>query len=217
MLRIQTANLPAEQHQRLHSDFVANEQHYLRMRPELLKQYRGQWVAVHDGQVIAHGKDLFTVMDAIGRAGCHAFIALVGREDDVVFRVRRLEFSYDMTYRPFALPRAEVAFANYAQSHVRRYPDVIPDIGADLSVLPMMDAQAIDLLSSPYLTGVTSGVVGPDVATIIYLGHVEINGSVYPALIQAVPGARERLMGRDVLNHLRVTFDGPALKITFEV
>ena len=50
-----------------------------------------------------------------------------------------------------------------------------------------------------------------------YLGYVEINGFVYPALIQVVPGARERLMGRDVLNHLRVTFDGPALKVTFEV
>jgi len=135
MLRIQTANLPAEQQQQLHSDFIANEQHYLRMRPELLKQYRGQWVAVHDGQVIAHGEDLVTVMDAVGRAGCHAFVALVGREDDMVFR---------------------------------------------------------------------------------YLGYAEINGSVYPALIQAVPGARERLMGRDVLNRLRVTFDGPALKVTFE-
>ena len=90
MLGIQTTNLPAEQRQQLHSDFVANEQHYLRMRPELLKQYRGQWVAVHYGQVIAHGENLVTVMDAVGRAGCHAFVALVGREDDVVFRVRRL-------------------------------------------------------------------------------------------------------------------------------
>lgn len=217
MLRIQTSNLPGEQRQRLHTDFVANEQHYLRMRPALLKQYRGEWIAVHDGQVIAHGENLVTVMEAVGRAGCRAFVALVGREDDVVFRVRRLEFSYDTTYQPFALPRVEVVFANYAQSYAKRYPDVIPDIGADLSVLPMIDAQAIDLLSSPYLTGVASGVVGPDVATVIYLGYVEINGFVYPSLIQVVPGARERLIGRDVLNHLSVTFDGPALKVTFEV
>ena len=88
MLQIQTANLPAEQRQWLHPDFIANEQHYLRMRPELLKQYWGQWVAVHDGQVIAHGEDLVTVMDAVGRAGCHAFVALVGHEDGVVFRFR---------------------------------------------------------------------------------------------------------------------------------
>ena len=216
MLQIQTTNLSAEQQRRLHPGFLANERHYLRMRPQLLEQYQSQWVAIHDGRVIAHSGNPLTVMEAVGRAGCHAFVALVGQENRAVFRVRRREFHYDTTYQPFALPRVEVAFANYARSQVRRYPDVIPDIGADLSVLPMMDAQAIDLQSSPYLTGIASGVVGPGVTTVIYLGSVEINGAVYPALIQTVPGAHERLIGRDVLNFLRVIFDGPALKVTFE-
>lgn len=53
MLQIQTTNLSAERRRWLHPDFLANEQHYLRMRPQLLKQYRGQWVAIHDGRVIA--------------------------------------------------------------------------------------------------------------------------------------------------------------------
>jgi hypothetical protein len=89
MLQIQTANLPQDQQKHLHQDFLADEQAYLQMRDSLLAQYPGQWVAVQGGKVIAAGPGLMDVMEQASSFGGHPYIALVGAEDPVVFRVRR--------------------------------------------------------------------------------------------------------------------------------
>lgn len=212
----QTENLPPEQQQRLHADFLANEQAYLQMRDSLLPQYRGQWVAVHDGRVIAAGEDLVTVTEAAAASGGHPYIAKVGEEDAVVFRVRRALFAYDQAYQPFALPRVTVTFLDDAETQSQTYPDVIPDTGADLSVLPDSDCAAFDLFNSPYFTGLSSGVIGGSVTTLIYRGKAEINGNRTPAFIQPITGGQERIVGRDVLNQHRVVFDGPIGEVVFE-
>src|SRR5437016_4298836 len=93
MFRAQRTNLPPEQQEWLHADFVANEQAYLQMRDSLLPCYRGQWVAVHDGCVIASSDDLLTVTEAAVVGDRHPYIARVGEEDRLVFRVRRQEFA----------------------------------------------------------------------------------------------------------------------------
>jgi uncharacterized protein DUF5678 len=149
MLQIQTANLSSDQQQRLHPDFLANEQAYLQMRDSLLGTYQGQWVAVHDGKVIAAGSKLLEVIEQAAASGGHPYVALVGAEDAVVFRVRRAAFTYDQTYQPFPLPRMTATFLNHAETHAQQHADVIPDTGADLSVLPDTDCAAIDLFNSP--------------------------------------------------------------------
>jgi hypothetical protein len=131
----QTARLQPDQRQRLHADFLANEQSYLHMRDSLLSQYRGQWVAIHEGMVIAADTNLLKVTKAAAATGGHPYIALVGAEDTVVFRVRRVAFAYDQTYQPFPLPRVTVTFWNHAETHSKTHGDVIPDTGADLCVL----------------------------------------------------------------------------------
>src|SRR2546425_5134157 len=88
MFRSQTANLPPEQRQRVHADFLADEQAYLHMRDQLLAQYAGQWVAVHRGRVIAAGDNLLTVMSVAAATGGRPYIARVGAEDNIVFRIR---------------------------------------------------------------------------------------------------------------------------------
>lgn len=88
MLQTQTVNLPPDQQRRLHPEFLANEQAYLQMRDSLVAQYRGQWMAVHGGSVIAAGPELMEVMDRASVAAGHPYVALVGAEDAVVFRVR---------------------------------------------------------------------------------------------------------------------------------
>jgi hypothetical protein len=216
MFRTQTANLPPEQRQRLHADFLANEQAYLQMRDSLLSQYRGQWVAVAEGKVVAAGPGFLGVTEAAADYGGHPYIALVGGEDSVVFRVRRVQFAYDSAYQPFALPRMTATFWNYAETPSQTYSDVIPDTGADLSVLPTSDCSSFDLFSSPYLTGTSSGVIGASTTTLIYRGKAEIDGNRWPAFIQPVPGGQERLVGRDVLNQNRVLFDGPAGIVTVD-
>src|SRR5260370_13771878 len=105
MLRTATTNLPPEQQRRLHPDFLANEADYLRLRDSLLGQHRGQWVAVHGGRVIAASKNLPTVTEKAAAAGGHPYIAFVGDEEKIIFRVRRAEFNYDTAYLPIPLPR----------------------------------------------------------------------------------------------------------------
>jgi predicted aspartyl protease len=212
----QSSNLPLDQQQRLHADFVANEQTYLKMRPALLAQYPHQWVAIHNGEVIAAGNNLIEVSDTAAASGGHPFIARVGAEDEVIFRIRRVEFAYDQTYQPFPLPRISITFWNHAETQSRTFADVIPDTGADSCLLPHGDCLAFDLFSSPYLTGVSGGVIGGKVPTLIYRGKAEINGKRLPAFIQPMPGGQERLIGRDVLNGHRVTFDGPVNRVVFE-
>jgi hypothetical protein len=215
MLQIQTSNLPQDQQQRLHPDFLANEQAYLQMRDSLLAQYRGQWVAIEDGKVLVAGPKLMEVMDIASTSGGHPYIALVGAEDAVVFRVRRAVFAYDQAYQPFPLPRVTATFWNHSQTHSQQHADVIPDTGADVSVLPATDCTAIDLFNSPYITGVAGGVIGAGVTTLFYQGKVEMDGRHYSALIQPVAG-HERILGRDVLNQQRVLFDGPAGEVVVD-
>jgi hypothetical protein len=89
MFLTETRNLPAEQRRQLHADFLANEQAYLRMRDGLLPHYHGQWVAVHQGQVIAADPNLLAVTEVAAATGGHPYIALVGGENRAQFRVRR--------------------------------------------------------------------------------------------------------------------------------
>jgi predicted aspartyl protease len=173
-------------------------------------------VAVHQGQVIAADRNLLAVTEAAAATGGHPYIALVGGEDTIQFRVRRATFANDQSYQPFSLPQVRVTFWDDAETHSQTYGDTIPDTGADLSVLPHNDCSAIDLFNSPYFTAVSSGVVGSSVTTLIYRGKAEIDGNRYPALIQTVADGQERIVGRDVLNQLRVLFDGPSAQVVVD-
>ena len=206
---MKTDHLPEDQRRRVHADFLANEQSYWNIRDSLMHSYHGQWVAVLQGKVIVASSDLLSLMDATANIAGHPYIALVGSED-TVFRVRKAVFAYDQSYRPFPLPRVVATFWNDAGTHSQMHADAIPDTGADLSVLPDADCTAIDLFSSPYFTGISSGVLGPSASTLIYRGKVEIDGRVFAALIQPVMGGQERIIGRDVPNRQRVLFDGIA-------
>jgi len=79
------------------------------------------------------------------------------------------------------------------------------------------DGLDIDLLSSPYFTTLSRGVIGPNIVTLTYRGNAEIGGVIYPSFIQLVRGGDERILGRDVLNQVKVTFDGPGSTVIFEI
>lgn len=217
MLGTQTSNLPIEQQQRLHADFLANEQDYLRLRDTLLPTHAGQWVAIADGRVVASGKDLLGVTEqaALLQRG-HPYIAKVGEEEQLVFRVRRQQFSYDSAYQPFPLPQCTITFWNHAETHSQTFTNVIPDTGSDMSLLPDLDCTAVDLYSSPYFTTLASGIGSGNVATLVYRGKAEINGNRVVALIRPMTGDQERIIGRDVLNKHRIVFDGPNRHVIFE-
>jgi hypothetical protein len=90
MIGTHTANLPPEVRQRLHPEFLANEEVYLRLRDGLLQRSRGQWVAVTAEGVLAANPNLLAVMEAASAYGGHPYVACVGMEESIVFRSRRM-------------------------------------------------------------------------------------------------------------------------------
>lgn len=208
-----TSKLSERERARLHPEFLENEDSYWRIRDSLLPRYRGKWVAVRAGDVVAEADEVFTVLDRIAEIGGHPYIALVGDEHRE-FKVRRV-FDYDPSYQPVPLPRVTARFSGPRPERAATFEDVIPDTGADLSVLPEGDGEVIGLLASPYFTITVGGITGHHVAALVYRGFVDIAGFTCRSLIQ-VMGSRERILGRDVLNQLRVTFDGPRRLVEIE-
>jgi hypothetical protein len=157
MLGTHSSNFPPEVRQRLHPEFLANEESYMRLRDSLLDRYRGQWVAVTAQGVVAASPNLLAVMEAASAHGGHPYVACVGMEESIVFRSRRAVFPYDQAYHPFPLPRIIATFSNDGQTRAQTHGDVIPDTGSDICLLPDGDCLAIDLFQSPSLTGFAGG------------------------------------------------------------
>jgi hypothetical protein len=75
-----TNRLPEQEEAHLHPDFLENEESYWRVRESLLTRYRGKWVAVRAGQVVAEADDVLTILDLVAGLDGHPYIALVGDE-----------------------------------------------------------------------------------------------------------------------------------------
>ena len=87
---------------------------------------------------------------------------------------------------------------------------VIPDTGADASVLPWADCQCLQLTPGKGLQGLISGVAGTSAATLTLNIWAFIDGHEHPCRLQADFAGAERILGRDVLNRVDVLFRGPA-------
>jgi hypothetical protein len=86
---------------------------------------------------------------------------------------------------------------------------VIPDTGADASVLPWADCQILNLSPVMGVQGLISGVAGGSAATLGFQIWAQLDGRDYPCRMQADFSGGERILGRDVLNHMDVLFRGP--------
>jgi hypothetical protein len=198
----------------VHEGFEQDQQGYWTLREELLKQYPGKWVAVHKGRVVAVGDDPVSISNEALAEDGYAYCNCVGRENEIVFTIRRVQFTYDTSYLPTALPRATVTAVNFDQSRSLVLDDIIPDTGSDLTCLPNTDCQQLDLYRFPYMTGASRVYGGSTCNATFYRAHVEIDGRLYPAIVMPAAAA-ERLLGREVLNQCQVTFDGPAQTVIF--
>jgi hypothetical protein len=92
--------------------FDADKETYWSMRDELLTKYRGKWVAVHKGRVVAVGDDLVSIADEAIREDGYSYTNKVGDEDKIIVTKRRRKFSYDESYVPNAMPRVSARFSN---------------------------------------------------------------------------------------------------------
>jgi len=87
---------------------------------------------------------------------------------------------------------------------------VIPDTGADASVLPWSDCQQLQLVVAHGVPGYIAGVAGRSAASIAFQVWARLDGQDYPCRLQADFVGSERILGRDVLNRLDILFRGAA-------
>jgi hypothetical protein len=146
---------PPQIAQQIHPDRRKNEADYWAARDQLLKQYQGQWIGFADGQVIASGSSPVTVFHAAEALGRHPFFICVGREDEPC-RIRRITSAYDASYPGEALPLLRVEFRQASGSLGLTLDRVMPDTGADVSVLSWADCQLLQLGPSAGVQGLIS-------------------------------------------------------------
>lgn len=204
--------LPPDIARQIHPDRRKNESAYWAVRDQLLEQYRGQWIGFADGRVIASGSSPVTVFHAAEASGLHPFFICVGREEDPC-RIRRTAFPYDASYAGEALPSIRVEFRQTSGSPGVTLDQVIPDTGADASVLPWSDCQLLKLAPSSGVQGLISGVAGASAATLAFQIWAWLDGQEYPCRLQADFSGSERILGRDVLNRLNILFRGPVTEV----
>lgn len=204
--------LPPEIARQIHPDRRRNEDAYWVVRDQLLDQYRDQWIGFADGRVIASGTSPVTVLQQAEASGRHPFFICVGREEEPC-RVRRTLFPYDAAYSGEALPVVSVEFRQASGSPGVVLDRVIPDTGADASVLPWADCQRLQLSPALGAQGLMSGVAGSSAATLVFLVWAYLEGHDYPCRLQADFTGSERILGRDVLNRLELLFRGPAAEV----
>lgn len=200
--------LPPDIVRQLHPDRRKNEDAYWAVRDQLVAQYNGQWIGFADGRVIASGKSPVDVFHAAEATGLRPFFICVGKEEQPC-RIRRVTFSYDANYAGEPLPLIRVEFRQSSGSPGVILDRVIPDTGADASVLPWADCQLLQLTPALGVQGLISGVAGSSAATLAFQVWAWLDGSDYPCRLQADFVGNERILGRDVLNRLEVLFRGP--------
>ncbi|MGH7597077.1 MAG: DUF5678 domain-containing protein [bacterium] len=84
--------------------FDIDKEAYWSMRDELVAKYRGKWVAVHKGRVVAVGDDLISIADEAIQDDGYAYTNKVGDEDKVIVTKRRRKFSSTASIYPASEP-----------------------------------------------------------------------------------------------------------------
>jgi hypothetical protein len=118
-------------------------------------------------------------------------------------------FPYDdKAYSP-AMPVVEVALLTLAQREPAAQLIAVVDSGADATLLPIdaLDAAGASYVGTRRMRGITGHALTVDVyVTLLQVGPHLVTG--VRAVAQS-PGS-EAILGRDVLNQLEVTLNGPA-------
>ncbi|HRO24146.1 MAG TPA: retropepsin-like aspartic protease [Promineifilum sp.] len=128
--------------------------------------------------------------------------------------MNRLDFPYDEKYDP-AMPVVEVVLDGYAGLDSKAVMAII-DSGADGTMLPIDVLEALGALyqDTVQMRGVLGESERVDRYTVgLKLGAITLHGinSV------AIPAGTESVIGRDVLNQLLLTLNGPAFTTQIEI
>ena|SRR6185312_7406903 len=201
--------LPPEIQKLINPKWRQNELEYWRQREQLLEKYKDRWIGFADGKVIAEGKNP-TAVSHEAEQGCEApYVTCVGHEDEPT-RFRTTTFTYDPGYNGEPLPMMSVEIRSISGVPGLVLYDMIADTGADATTITWGDSQRLQLDAKKGRPVWISGVTGGQSPSIRYNMWAFIDGEEHPCLLHVNPSGGERLLGRDVMNQLVVTFDGPA-------
>lgn len=118
-------------------------------------------------------------------------------------------FSYSVDYDP-AMPVLEVTISEPHSNEAVTYAPALIDSGADGTLVP------VDLLERIGAVSVASGRLTwfwqASRQVSIYIVRLQIGAHTLPRVrVAGVPAGTDLILGRNVLNQMRVTLDGPAL------
>lgn len=127
--------------------------------------------------------------------------------------MNRYLHEYDTQYNP-AMPVVAVAIANTAEGDEQTVLALL-DSGADGSMFPQRLLQQLD---AEYVRTVTmKGVIGIKVPVDVFVVRLRIGDIVLPGVrVIADSQNQQAILGRNVLNHLLVSLNGPGLLTTIE-
>jgi predicted aspartyl protease len=123
-----------------------------------------------------------------------------------------LTFDYDTSYAP---PAPVIEIDGYNRLFGKAALRAMVDSGADASLIPL---EVLDAVGATYKeTAWMRSVAGDRSRVDLYLVGVEIRPHLIRGLhVVAAPNNTEAIIGRDVLNQLVLTLDGPGEVVTIE-
>ncbi len=121
--------------------------------------------------------------------------------------MNRLDYPYDETYYP-AMPVLAVTIDGYAGQPLQPVTALV-DSGADGTMIPIDVLEAASALYEDTVN--MRGVFGPSEPIDRYTVGIQLGPfSIHGIHALALPAGEISILGRDVLNHLSVTLNGPA-------
>ena len=118
-----------------------------------------------------------------------------------------LTFSYDLDYRP-ALPIVEISVSSLNLDKGEIVLSAIVDSGSDVTLIPVASLRKIGGASAG--DAVLSEAWGTERRVGVYLTNIRVGSRVIRAVgVLGVSEGEEVILGRNVLNQLVVTLDGP--------
>jgi predicted aspartyl protease len=117
-------------------------------------------------------------------------------------------YNYDLTYDP-AIPVVEVHLVSPESGEAVGPITAVVDSGADGTTIPTDLLEQIGALSIG--TGIMSGIWGERQVVNIYLVRLEIGPyALLGVRVAGVPNSVGFVLGRNILNHMAITLNGPA-------